>query len=240
MNKSLLYLLISGTLLSYAPLSSAQAKNTTGYPGMSLGSQVGYGLNKGSAAVGLGATSDSGNISGAIAGALGIGNAKTLGAQLDMVIVSIDTRDNGFAEDGYFNFKVHKTTRRGLASFALGIENIGQWGDSKNDDSSTYLAASKVVPFSAGKMLILSGGLGNGRFIPFDKTDSVAPFFAASYLPHKRASLIADYTSNITNLGVSFVPSTRMPVTVTVFANDVAEELGSTKAGISVGYSIKY
>lgn len=39
MNKSLLYLLISGTLLSYAPLSSAQAKNTTGYPGMSLGSQ---------------------------------------------------------------------------------------------------------------------------------------------------------------------------------------------------------
>lgn len=54
-------------------------------------------------------------------------------------------------------------------------------------------------------------------------------------------SLIADYTSGVTTLGVGIVPSPKLPITITLGAYDIAEQgkqgVTSFIGGISAAYA---
>lgn len=229
--KTVIMLFASSMILGYS--SVAQAKT---YPGMTINSPTGFGMSGGSASIGVGATQSStgsNGLSAAAVGSVGFGNAKSLAAQIDMVIASINAADGGFAEDGYFNVKVHKASSNGLSAVSVGHEGLVQWGDSKNDDATTYVAASKVIPLRNAKVLALSGGLGNGRLS--NSSNNLSAFVAVAYVPNERVSLIADYSGDALKAGVSFVPSAQLPLSVTISTDNKTKN-----ASFSVGYGFSF
>lgn len=233
--KSAIVLFSSAILLGYTTFSNAAPRT---YPGMTITSPAGFGMSRGSASVGVGATSKAvGNtkIGAAATGSIGFGDSRSLGAQLDVVIASLEPK--GFADDGYFSFKVHKTNQSGLAAVSLGHEGIGQWGAVRNSGTSTYLAATKVVPLSGSKAVAFSGGIGDGRFATGNKA---GVFASVAYLPRQNISLIADYTADRLNAGLSFVPSANLPLAVSVYAADVTKKSGKTLAGLSLTYGFNF
>jgi len=225
---------VAGLFLSYG--TTIKAENNTGYPGISLGSPIGYGLNSGDLYLGGGAD----DIGTAAAIAFGVGHGKTIGAQVDIVLASVDPRDGGFAADGVINLKLHKTSKSGLTSVALGIDSVSQWGEAKRDEASNYLSLSKIFVLENHKAMTLTVGIGDGRFAPNNSPNTMKPFAAISYLPNSRMNFILDYNSDILKAGVSFVPTLHYPLTITVYADDLEQKTENSTGGISFGYSFKY
>lgn len=242
--------LLAGTLSCGAAMaqSSAAATGATnapaGAPGMSLGSPIGYGASWGDVGIGVGGqTLDDDvpgvdDVDGSAALVVGLGDARKY-VGLEVVVDAISIRDD-FGEDGAFALKLH-TVLPGNAAFAVGVENIGRWGSAEAGRSSVYAVATKF--FSVSSMpLAVNLGLGDNRFN--DAGDTGANVFGGLALyVHPQLSIIADWTGNSLNAGVSALPFRSLPLTVTLGAlNTTGENLGGqfgddTEFGGALGYT---
>ena len=231
--------LIFGVGLILSVLTSyVQAK---GYPNLSLSAQSGYGLNYGQAFIGLGGTNsapESDRVSGAIATGLGVGNGQNiLGIEFDAVLSGVTASDNGFASDGFLNIKIHKTIGS-LFSISIGSEEVVRWGDAKNNDLNTYIAVSKISLLP--KPLVVSAGVGGGRFIPTKNTSKSAVFGSIAYIIDPNVSLIADYTASILKAGISFVPSKDIPINMTFYIDDLGQREDTPTVSGSISYLFSF
>ena len=103
------------------------------------------------------------------------------------------------------------------------------WHDNSEDqlDPSFYAAASKLLPNDVAPV-ILTAGFGNNAYADTnstgDKKDKVYPFVSGAVYILPQVSLIADYTSGVTSVGIGVVPFPTIPVTLTMGAYDIAKQ----------------
>lgn len=210
------------------------------YPSVSLGAQPAFGLNSGQGVVSVGGidgTASSSRVSGAALAGFGFLDSKeSVGLQVDVVLASINPTDGGFADAGFFNFKLHKMLDD-LSSVAIGVEAVSPWGDADDVDSSSYASYTKI--FLLPQPLIVSAGVGDGRFVA-DNNDDYDFFASVGYHITPRVGVLADYTAEITRLGVSFVPFEAYPINVTLYANDITEHEDSTKFAGNISYIFNF
>jgi hypothetical protein len=227
-------------------------------PGVSLGSQAGFGMNWGQAYIGAGGLSSQPNsindeFAGSAALGMGFGNSReTIGFEIDIGIGSINPSDGGIGEDGFVGAKVHRMISSNT-SISLGIENFANWGNAKGGDSNVYGAASSIFflqpdDLSNPMPIVVSAGLGTGRFrtletqggVTLSTGNQINPFGAIGFIFHPQMSVIADYTSNIFNAGMSFVPVRSWPVTLTLYAYDLGQSVDTSKFAGSLAYVFNF
>lgn len=243
--------LLAGSLscgVAFAQSSTAATGATNApaaAPGMSLGSPIGFGASWGDAGIGVGGQtlddSSPDDVDGSAALVIGLGDAEKY-VGLEAVVDIISLRED-FGEDGAFALKLH-TSLPGNAAFAVGVENIGRWGDAEGGTSSVYAVASKF--FNVGGMpLAVNVGLGDNRFN--EDGDTGANIFGGLALyVHPQFSLIADWTGAALNLGVSALPFRSVPLVLTLGALNVSgEDLGGqfgddTEFGGALGYTFRF
>ncbi len=207
-------------------------------PGVSTASPLAFGPNFGDVFFGGGyqqKTRNGGGDDGSLSGGFGLGNSQTA-IGLEVVLVSASTVRSGLFERTMMSLKAHKSLPSNSA-IAFGVEGINLSGES-GADPNWFVAASRVValrnggddntPFSQATLNI---GAGNGRFCQaeevatdvFNTKDCGAMVFASAGLrANKYIGLIADYTGQDINLGVSLAPFPKFPIVLTPALVDVA------------------
>lgn len=249
-----------GPTLADLGLSDAQARallaalsSPASSPGIVFGSPVGFGIDWGEVAVGVGgqtiakrcANCDS--VDGSASIGFGVGNAQRyIGLETTVSIISLK---ESFGDDGAVGMKLH-TTLPGRSAFAVGVENIGRWGAAKAGSSSVYAVGTKFIDLRpsnpANPMpLSLNLGIGDNRFANVGD-DGAGVFGGVAFLPMQQLSLIADWTGRALNLGVSAAPIRSMPLTITAGAQNVSgRRLGGqfgddTEFAAGIGYTFRY
>ena len=241
-----------------APSVVAGSEFFVGAPGASAASPLAFGPNWGDAFVGAGyqaatrgtklangTLSANGNDDGSISAGLGVGNSSDF-VSLEIVATSLSTFRSGFGNRTAFSFQLSRMLDRSSA-IAVGVENAFIAGGQKTDGTdSWYAVASKVftLPTSGDffKAVTVSAGLGNGRFRFIDDVNSdrktVNAFGSVSMLLHNRVSVIADYTGQDLNVGLSFVPFKWFPVIFSPALADVTQTASKTMRfvmGVGIG-----
>ncbi len=115
---------------------------------------------------------------------------------------------------------------------SFGSRNITLWhDDGTRNTPSVYIAATKVLLLK-NNLGIINAGIGNNDFRTIKDTAPstsrvkvVSPFISLAYYPLPRLSLIADYTSGITSLGVGVVPLASCPLSLSLGMYDVAKTI---------------
>jgi hypothetical protein len=222
-------------------------------PGTSFGSPVGFGAQMGDVFTGLSLTTlgpgqsngdgvVSDNLDGSGSIGFGLGNSSTaIGVEIVANIISLN---DSFAEDGNLSLKLHRRIgSRG--SVALGVESTAGWGGAKNVDESYYASYSYYGTLTPDNPMnphgfMITGGIGDNRFVKTSSNDDFAPFVSAGFNINRRMSVIADYSAEKVNLGISFVPIVALPITILLGAVDVTEEDADTEATISAGFSFNF
>lgn len=211
-------------------------------PAVAFGSPLGFGLNYGQVAVGIGGQTVPNNAPGPLDGsmgvAMGLGNSvSNVGIELTANIISLRSQ---FAEDGSFNAKVHRMVSP-TTSVAVGAESFGGWGLARQARISSYAAVSTVVTAN-GMPVVLNAGLGNNRFRSTRTTDSgdVGAFASVAVVPTDRFSTILDFTGVDINAAISMVPVRAWPVTLTLgYVNLTEREQRGEFAG-GLGYLYRF
>lgn len=247
--------LVAGTLSCGAAMaqSSTAATGATnspaGAPGMSLGSPIGFGASWGDVGIGVGGQTldddvpGTDDVDGSAALVVGLGDARKY-VGLETVVDFISLRDD-FGEDGAVALKLH-TVLPGNAAFAVGVENIGRWGSAEAGRSSVYAVGTKFFALNPGAAnalpLAVNLGIGDNRFNEAGETGA-SVFGGLALYVHPQFSVIADWTGNSLNAGVSALPFRSFPLTVTLGAlNTTGENLGGqfgddTEFGGALGYT---
>ena len=205
-------------------------------PGASFGSPVAFGANLGDVFFGIGGTETQPAVQGqdydggAVVG-FGLGNANTsIGSEITVGIIGLQEEDNvpdsGFGDSGNVGIKLH-TMIGGSTAFAVGVENLGRWGNAEGTESSHYVAlahAWKLRPsvYENPLTLVTNIGVGDNRFDDFGEDDT-GVFGSASLFFTRRIAGIVDWTGRQLNAGVSFVPFHSFPLNVTLGAANVTE-----------------
>ncbi len=217
-----------------------------GLPGSSVGSPSAFGADWGDVFAGFSfqeRTRFTDKADGAVVAGFGIGDAEKL-VGLEVAVTVFDLVDDTF-QDGGISFKLHHDFGDGLA-VAAGVENAIIWGE-LDTNSSAYGVVSKVFrfkdatqPFSS---LTVNLGLGGGRFRSeddvFDGDDSINVFGSAGLRVIEPISVIADWTGQDLNLGVSLVPFRNIPLTITPAIADVTSNAGDgARFVLSIGYGL--
>jgi len=217
-----------------------QPTQTQASPAVAFGSPIGFGLNNGQLAVGIGGqTTDApgaNHFDGSMGVALGLGNsAESLGFELTANLISL--RDN-FGEDGSFNAKIHHMINQ-TTSVAVGAESFGGWGAARESRISSYAAITSVV--NPGVPVVLNLGAGTNRFSSNNETNRTGVFGSVAVIPTDRLSFVVDYTGIDTNVGVSVVPAVSLPVTLTLGYVNLQEQEGLSRefAG-GLGYLYRF
>lgn len=215
-------------------------------PGFAFGSPVGFGLNLGQGAVGIGGQTvpksfnNTGDVDGSAGVALGLGDsASSLGLEVTFNIVSL--RDN-FADSGSFNIKAHRMVGE-RTSVAFGTESQFAYGDAREAKESYYGVVTTVLDGPFSRPLVVNLGAGNERFREHASgfNDTPGIFGGLAYVVHEQVSLIADYTGLDLNAAVSVVPFKRLPLTVTLgMINLTEEENRDSEFSGAVGYSFNF
>ena len=204
-------------------------------PGMAANSPTGFGADWGYVFVAASyqaRTRYLTNDDGAVGAGFGLGDARdAVGLQLGLI--SFSTIDSGFGQRGGLDLHLHKTLP-GDVGIAVGWESALHWGED-DSGSAQYVAASKWFtlsqddrrPFSA---VMLSAGLGNGRFQPEDDfaagEDALSPFGSLALRVAAPVSLIADWTGQDLMLAGSLAPLKRHGLVVTAGVMDVTRTAG--------------
>ncbi|NHC38160.1 S-layer homology domain-containing protein [Scytonema millei] len=213
--------------------------------GSSVGSPTAYGAGWGSAFFGTsfqGRARDTSKSDGAASFGFGLGDAsKAVG--LEIAATAVDLYGNTFG-DGTISFKLHRLLPANFG-IAVGVENAIIWGET-DGGSSLYGVVSKVFsltedaakPFSK---ITTSVGLGGGRFRSEedveDGNDTVNVFGSMGLQATEQLSLIADWTGQDLNLGVSVVPFRSLPLVITPSLADVTGNAGDgVRFVLGVGY----
>lgn len=265
-----------GLTINDLGLSEAQARALMGAlggpaatAGVAFGSPIGFGADWGEIGIGLGGQTLSvgpDDLDGSFSAAFGLGDAnKYIGFE---GVVNVISLRNSFGDDGDFAAKLH-TVLPGRASFAVGVENIGRWGNAKSGHSSVYAVGTKFFDLAPGNPsnpipLSLNVGIGDNRFqdidfVPtggvnafgdpngFDVVDSGAAIFGGiAIFPLQQLSLIADWTGRGLNLGVSAAPFRSTPLVISAGALNVTGEYqgrqfgDETEFGAGIGYTFSY
>jgi|GEM_PF-4986863 len=236
------------------------------YPSFNALTPSGFGANQGDvfmgaslinrevglAVLGPGAVarSDSGKAGGSAAIGFGLGDSqKFLGLESTYNIISLTP--SRFADNGSFDFKVHRRLGR-QTSIAVGWENAINYGpEAGGTDSSVYGSVSTVIPLRPNNpnnpmLLGMSAGVGGGRFRTIqdqiDGKDSVGVFGSVGLQVLPNASVITEWSGSSLNLGVSYVPFRSIPFFLSGTAIDVANSTGfGTRyaVGGSLGFNFR-
>ncbi len=207
-------------------------------PGVTASSPLGFGPSAGNYFVGVGyqnSTRYGGDPDGSLSFGAGFFDAKKVA--LEVVVASASTIRSGFTERMYGAFKAHRTLSNGVG-IGLGVEGISLAGEATVDPS--YYAAVSTVTDVAGKMVTLNGGIGTTRFAPEDVADQsgVGVFASAAIRVMPTMSMIADYSGQDLNLGLSFAPFRSLPITISPALVDVLGMAGDgMRMTLGVGMS---
>ncbi|NJN02353.1 MAG: S-layer homology domain-containing protein [Leptolyngbyaceae cyanobacterium SL_1_1] len=212
-----------------------------GIPGSTIGSPTAFGADWGD--VFFGATFQerarfTSRSDGAISLGFGLGDARDL-VGLEVALAIVDLRGDAF-EDGGFSFKLHRQFA-GDWAIALGVENLITFGNPDGGESG-YGVVSKIFrlredpsrPFSS---ITASVGLGGGRFRSEGSGENdVDVFGSVGVRVAEPVSVIADWTGQDLNLGLSVVPFRNFPLVITPALADVTGEAGDgTRFIVGVG-----
>jgi len=218
--------------------------------GASFGSPLAFGADWGKAGAGVFVQSLDGSSSdydGAVALLFGLGNAtKAVGLETSLALSSLidNTGGNGgFGDNGSLSFKLH-TALPGGAAFAVGVNDVGRFGDANDaQKSSLYAVGTKVfqLPIAGStKNLILNLGVGDQGYAEPGE-DGANVFGSAAFYFNPQVSVIADYTGRFTNLGVSVAPFKKYPFAITAGALNVGDRYNAgTEYAVSAGYGFKF
>ncbi|NEQ33221.1 MAG: S-layer homology domain-containing protein [Leptolyngbya sp. SIO4C5] len=216
-----------------------------GIPGSSVGSPTAFGADWRD--VFFGATFQertrfTNRSDGAIGLGFGLGDARNL-VGLEVALAIVDLRGDAF-EDGGVSFKLHRQFE-GNWAVAVGVENLITFGDPDGGESG-YGVVSKVFrlredpsqPFSS---VTASVGAGGGRFRPEDSDDDLGIFGSVGVRVVEPVSVIADWTGQDLNLGVSVAPFRNFPLVITPALADVTGEAGDgTRFIMGVGVGTRF
>lgn len=154
---------------------------------------------------------------------------------------------------GGASFKVHRMLP-GASSIAVGWENAVGWGqlagatDGPFTDAGTsvYAVASKLVPLSSDPgapfgSLVATVGVGTGRFRSenaiLDSINTVGVFGGLAMRIAPPASIMASWTGQDLNAGLSLTPIRRFPVVLSIGAADVTTQ---PRAIFGMGFGFAY
>lgn len=166
---------------------------------------------------------------GALGFGFGYGNPyESLGGAVSLSIGSINPDDGGAFNRGDVNLSIGHTFSQYGFGVAVGMTGANVWHDTDRDqDPSFYGAVTKLLPNDVAPVIV-TAGLGNNAYADTndtgDKKDKVYPFASVAAYIKPQLSLIADFTSGVTTLGVGIVPSPKLPITITLGAYDIAKQ----------------
>jgi hypothetical protein len=167
-------------------------------------------------------------IDGAVAAGVGLGNPeKVLGLQVD--VISFSTVRSGFGTNMGVDLKVHRVFPHQI-SVALGYESAFVRGET-DSGSSRYAVISKWTalredPEGVFGSLVISAGLGDGRFRPVaawnEESSRPYPFGSIGLRIFEPLSLIADWTGQDLAIVASVAPFRRLPAVASLGFRDIA------------------
>lgn len=237
-------LLTSMPALAQTEAASAAA-GLRGFAAPSLQAPVAFGASWGSVGVGLyGQTCDCNqdDMDGSLGVAFGLGDADKYAALEVSAASSSLFGDTGsgdsFGEAGALGFKLH-TNLPGYASFAVGVNGVGRWGDNNPNRSSVYAAASKF--FDLGSVAtILNIGIGDNIYNEPGENGANVFGSAALYFT-QQISVLAEHTGRFTNAALSVAPFKSVPLTITAGATNLGERFGGdVEFAGAIGYGISF
>ena len=234
-------------------VASSMFTTTQSYAGASFGSPLAFGAAWGDAGIGVygqtvrNAPSGYNGTDGSAAVAVGVGDPdKYVGLEGVAGFSSLRGKGGGGAfGSGGFALKLH-TNLPGSAAFAVGVTDIGRFGNSKKTNrSSAYAVATKVFAIGSGANshpLVVNLGLGDQQFNDLGTHNGGAGVFgSAAFYVVRQVSVIADYTGSFLNLGISAAPIKSLPLTITLGAVNVTNRLGTKVAFAgTLGYAIHF
>lgn len=218
---------------------NAQLTAPIAAPGIAFGSPTAYGAGWGQVFAGIGGqTVDEPNsdVDGSALVGFGIGDPnRYIGLEAAINIVSLTNR---FGDAGSWGFKVHHTFAD-RSALAVGLADVGGWGDAKETDATTYVAYSRVLelePGSPKRPLALAWNVGVGNESVAEPDADIGVFGSVALAWHRQASVIADFDGRDLGLGVSGVPFYRIPLVVTAGLVNVTGRYEDLQFAGGVGY----
>ena len=186
------------------------------------------------------------HVDGAMGIGFGYGNPyETVGGAISLSLGSINPDDGGAFNRGNLNVSVGHTFKEYGFGVAVGMSGATLWHDNDHDDvdPSFYGSVTKLLPNDIAP-ITLTAGLGNNAYADTnssgDKKDKVYGFVSGAVYILPQVSLIADYTSGVTSLGVGVVPFPSLPITLTAGAYDIAKQGTEDKVSFIGGLSAAY
>jgi hypothetical protein len=219
-------------------------------PGSTVGVPSAFGANFGDAFVGLAFSNRRPRINesdGALSAGFGLGDSeRSLGLEVNANIGSL----RRFAQNGDIGLKLHRALP-GKAAIAIGLDEGITWGEANRETVSTfYGVASKIFDLRPADQvnslpLTLTLGVGGGRFRSFENIENrrggVGVFASAGLRVVSQASVIASWTGQDLNLGVSYVPLKTTPLFLTfVVGNVLGRNDNNTLFSFGIGYGFNY
>lgn len=181
---------------------------------------------------------------GAASVGVGFGDALRY-AGLEVVFTVYDLVGDTF-EDGSLSLKLHRrlTLRTALA---VGVENVWDYGNNDSGRSlyavATHGLALRARPTAPLGSAVVSVGAGTGRFRSeaaiVDDRSRPNVFGSVGLRVAHPAALLADWTGQDLNLGLSIAPFERYPLVITPAVADVTGRAGDgARFILGVGYGV--
>ncbi len=177
----------------------------------------------------------------------GLGDARALvGPVLTVAVCDLRRtpgrgRDAPF-RDGSLSLKLHRRVAEHVA-VALGVENALIFGET-DGGRSLYAVVSGTWPFARRflRRVSASAGVGGGRFNPVarvrDGEHGAGLFGSASVRLARPVGVLASWTGQDPNLGLSVAPLPRVPLVLTPALLDVTGSAGGPRSGARFALSV--
>ncbi len=225
-------------------LATEQGRFPRGAPGTSSGSPIAFGANWNDAFIGFGLQapvrySAAGDSDGSASFGFGLGNGQDI-AGLEVTINALSTVRSGVGNRVGFGFKAHKIIANGWG-IALGVQGV-QLQPNSDDRNTVYGVATRSWDLKDNlfEQLTWSGGIGTESFQMAKDLNGgkhgVGVFSSLALRVNGRSSIIADWSGQDLNLGLSFVPFPSLPLVLSPAISDVT---GASNSGFVPGVGQK-
>lgn len=241
--------------LPQPPAVEMSARGRFTAPAAAIGIPTGFGADFGDVFIGGGLQSrtrysqkmDGGGVIG-----LGLGDARRY-VGVEVAVAQFGTLRSCCR--GGASFKVHRLLP-GASSIAVGWENAVGWGTLASAQTgpftdagtSVYAVGSKLIPLNSDPgapfgSIVATVGVGTGRFRSenaiLDSLNTVGVFGGVAMRIAQPASLMASWTGQDLNAGLSITPIRRFPVVLSIGAADVTTQ-PRTIFGMGFGFAYPY
>ena len=180
---------------------------------------------------------------GAFAVGMGFGDSQEA-VGLEATYASFGTFRSGAFSTGSVSFKLHRRLGN-TSSVAVGVENLIQYGGA-DGQTSYYGSVTNVFnltedPTDAFSRLVVTAGLGSGRFREFQDTvegnDTINVFGSVGLQVAEPVSILAAYTGQTLTIGTSVAPFANIPLVITPSVTDITSDfIDSPRFVITIGY----